>query len=217
MEWSKVVITGVVFFVLFTIGASSELIVKYTWFRDYLIKRFGQKGAYRVSYIFTTIVSLPCILFLLYAVKNLTPGSFDLPRYSVIIGGLLIGAGIWVIVYSLRFLKTFRWMGHNVFGVSSEKDGLVQEGIYKYIRHPTYLGAILIFYGIFFIIPWVIILIGVVSFHIYIVLIHSKVEEKELIRRFGDAYLEYMNQTSGFVPRPWRSVGGAKSASVHRG
>ncbi len=209
MDWMKIMFTGVVFFALFTAGASFELVVKYTRVRDYLVKRFGEKGAYNMSNVLITIACLPCFFFFLYAIKYLTPEVFNMPWFSFVIGVFLIVSGIWIIVYSLRFLKTFRWMGYNIFGFATEKDGLVKEGAYKYIRHPTYMAMILFCYGLFFIIPWVIILIVSISFHLYIVFIHSKVEERQLVQKFGDAYIEYMKQTSGFIPRPWRHVGGA--------
>ncbi|MBU7023755.1 MAG: isoprenylcysteine carboxylmethyltransferase family protein [Theionarchaea archaeon] len=209
MYWIRIVLTGVVFFALFVIGASFELVVKYTRVRDYLVKRFGEKGAYNMSNVLITIACLPCFFFLLYAVKHLTPEVLNMPRGSIVVGTLLIAAGVGIIIYSLRFLKAFRWMGHNIFGFAKEKDGLVNDGPYKYIRHPTYLAMILFCYGIFFIIPWIIILIICISFHVYIVFIHSKVEERQLIQKFGPVYAEYMKQTSGFVPRPWKHVGGA--------
>lgn len=207
MDMLKVVVVGIVFFVLFTAGASFEAVVKYTQVKDYFVKRFGQKGAYNVFNILIIIACLPCFIFFVYAFKYIVPEMFTLPRYSLAIGAALMIAGGWIYFYNMRFLKSFRWMGRNVFGVAKEKDEMITEGAYKYIRHPTYLGCILLFYGVFFFIPWIIILVMCISFHGYMVFIHSRIEERELMEKFGDEYRAYMKRTPGFIPRPWKLGG----------
>ena len=208
MDILKVVVAGIVFFVLFTIGASFETVVKYTRVKDYFINRFGEKGAYNVFNVLIVMACLPCFVFFVYAVKEYVPDMVSLPRYTTTVGAVIMATGALIYFYNMRFLKSFRWMGRNVFGVAEEKDVMITEGAYKYIRHPTYLGCIVLFYGIFFIIPWVMVLIMCISFHLYMVFIHSRIEERELLEKFGDKYSAYMEKTPGFIPRPWKYRGG---------
>jgi protein-S-isoprenylcysteine O-methyltransferase Ste14 len=76
---------------------------------------------------------------------------------------------------------------------------LVTTGLYRYIRHPMY-GSLLIFgFGIFLkSISWrsfiLLIIIAVALF------ITCKVEEKEMKKKFGDEYREYMKRTKMWVP-----------------
>ena len=76
---------------------------------------------------------------------------------------------------------------------------LVKDGLYRYVRHPIYLGVLLgaiavpvyttSFLGFLFA------LMGIPLF-IY----RMGVEEKMLIEEYGDEYLEYMKATSKLIP-----------------
>jgi protein-S-isoprenylcysteine O-methyltransferase Ste14 len=76
---------------------------------------------------------------------------------------------------------------------------LVTSGIYRYIRHPLYGSLILLALGAFLkdISPISIALILVAS--ILSVAI-AKVEEKEDVRKFGERYLSYTQNTKMFIP-----------------
>ncbi|MGQ9479266.1 MAG: methyltransferase family protein [Thermoproteota archaeon] len=77
---------------------------------------------------------------------------------------------------------------------------LVTYGIYRHIRHPGYLGEMLMYISI----P-----ISLHSFYGFLimmliiptVLYRVKVEEKTLVERFRDRYREYMKRTKRFIPR----------------
>jgi protein-S-isoprenylcysteine O-methyltransferase Ste14 len=79
---------------------------------------------------------------------------------------------------------------------------LVEDGIYRYIRHPLYLSLLLLGWGIFFKqLSWPGFLLGMgASFFLWLT---ALVEEKENIRYFGEAYLEYMKKTRMFIPFIW--------------
>lgn len=81
-----------------------------------------------------------------------------------------------------------------------ENHKLIVKGIYKLIRHPSYLGQILIFLGsglafsnwislIFLVIP---ILISTIY--------RIKIEEKVLIEHFSDEYINYTNNSKRLIP-----------------
>jgi protein-S-isoprenylcysteine O-methyltransferase Ste14 len=76
---------------------------------------------------------------------------------------------------------------------------LVTWGPYKYIRHPSYSGYFLMFIGLFM--AWsnllaVMLLLGIPGY----VRISQK-EERMLVLRFGDAYVEYQKKTGRFLPQ----------------
>lgn len=76
---------------------------------------------------------------------------------------------------------------------------LVEDGIYKYIRHPQYTGFFLII--IAFLIQWPTISTLIMT-PVLIVLYNtlSRKEEQKMLELFGDKYRQYMNNTARFFP-----------------
>ena len=101
--------------------------------------------------------------------------------------------------------------GHRmVFGEEREGPEIFQDGVFGIVRHPIYLGAILAYLGLTLLTLslaalalWVIILV----FYMTI----SRFEEKLLVERFGEAYLEYMERVPMLIP----VIGKGKAAGSH--
>lgn len=76
---------------------------------------------------------------------------------------------------------------------------LVEEGLFRYVRHPMYSSLLFLGWGAFLkhISPLNIALISLVSI---LLLAVAKVEEQENIRFFGPVYVEYMQRTRLFIP-----------------
>jgi len=78
---------------------------------------------------------------------------------------------------------------------------LIETGLYKYIRHPGYLGQLIIFLGISTSLSnWLSILLMMVSVltgYLY----RIKTEEKFLIEQMGDQYLAYQKRTKKLIPK----------------
>lgn len=90
-----------------------------------------------------------------------------------------------------------------VFGEKRDKPQVIRKGVFKIIRHPIYLGAILLYLGLIILtlslaslLVWILIIV----FYIFI----SKYEEKLLIKEFGDDYKQYMNDVPMLIPRLFR-------------
>lgn len=76
---------------------------------------------------------------------------------------------------------------------------LVKDGIYKHVRHPAYLGNFLFWLGTPLLFSswydfWVMLLL------IPCFLYRISVEERMLVERFGDEYLEYMKHSKALIP-----------------
>ena len=76
---------------------------------------------------------------------------------------------------------------------------VVEEGLYRYIRHPMYSSLLFLGWGAFLkhVTPVNSGLIVVVSVFIIAV---AKVEERENVRFFGAAYVDYKQRTRMFIP-----------------
>ena len=78
---------------------------------------------------------------------------------------------------------------------------LIENGIYKYIRHPIYTGIILAFFGFAFISDSGFrLLISTVLFLLFY--FKTIYEEKRLIEMFPD-YSQYRNRSGRFFPKFW--------------
>jgi protein-S-isoprenylcysteine O-methyltransferase Ste14 len=76
---------------------------------------------------------------------------------------------------------------------------LIKSGIYHHIRHPLYCSLLLLGTGIMFKDPGLLqIIAGAVN--IIALFFTAKIEEKEMIERFGDQYADYMKETKMFIP-----------------
>ena len=76
---------------------------------------------------------------------------------------------------------------------------LVKSGIYGLIRHPLYLSLFLLGSGVMMKDPGVpAIALGVIN--LIAVYFTARIEEKEMIAKFGDPYGEYIKETKMFIP-----------------
>jgi protein-S-isoprenylcysteine O-methyltransferase Ste14 len=76
---------------------------------------------------------------------------------------------------------------------------LVKESLFKYIRHPLYLSLFLLGTGVMIKDPGPAqIVFGFVN--LVALYITARMEEKEMITRFGKEYQEYMKETKMFIP-----------------
>ncbi|MBV1932244.1 MAG: isoprenylcysteine carboxylmethyltransferase family protein [Porticoccaceae bacterium] len=76
---------------------------------------------------------------------------------------------------------------------------IVEDGLYRFIRHPMYASLLLLAWGAFFkhVTPLTISLVLAVS---ALLTLTAKVEEKENILFFGEAYRDYAKRTRMFIP-----------------
>ena len=79
-----------------------------------------------------------------------------------------------------------------------QRGRLVTTGLYKYMRHPMYTFAMLVL--ICSPIMTANLLYSIIIFALYF-WIGSYFEEKNLIKRFGQDYIEYQNKVPRFIPR----------------
>ncbi len=76
---------------------------------------------------------------------------------------------------------------------------LVKSGIYRYIRHPLYLSVFLLGTGVMLkdVHP---LQLGLGIINLIAVYITARIEEKEMVARFGDEYRTYIKETKMFLP-----------------
>jgi protein-S-isoprenylcysteine O-methyltransferase Ste14 len=111
-------------------------------------------------------------------------------------GIILIIIGLIIRVTSIMTLK--RQFTYTVTKIENHQ--LIEKGLYNTIRHPGYLGQLIIFTGIATTLSnWLSILCMIVPVLLgYIYRMH--VEEKFLIEQMGQKYLDYQKRTKRLIP-----------------
>jgi protein-S-isoprenylcysteine O-methyltransferase Ste14 len=112
-----------------------------------------------------------------------------------IISWIFLFGSLYIAIAGFILLKKLGKPGVNFEDTSV----LVKEGLYKYIRHPLYLSLFLFGSGVVLKDPVSLqIILGVIN--ALAVYFTSKIEEREMIARFGDPYKQYINETKMFIP-----------------
>ena len=112
------------------------------------------------------------------------------------IGMTLIVIGFIVRIHSILTLKQF----FTYFISKVENHKIIETGLYKFIRHPGYLGQLIIFIGISISISnWLSILFMMIPVTLGF-LYRIKVEEKFMVEQLGEDYLNYQERTNRIIP-----------------
>lgn len=77
---------------------------------------------------------------------------------------------------------------------------LVKEGPYAYIRHPMYVGYVLLFFSTFLFTGWWVFFVLGELIMLSLLVWRLKIEEKLLEERFGDEYRDYSRRVKRFIP-----------------
>jgi protein-S-isoprenylcysteine O-methyltransferase Ste14 len=110
-------------------------------------------------------------------------GPFHLLSFAFIGGGFVLIANSWRVLYEAQ-----------------RRGALATTGPYAHVRHPQYVGFILVMFG--FLLQWPTLLTLVmfpVLVWMYVRLARS--EEREAEAEFGETYARYAERVPGFIPR----------------
>ena len=110
-------------------------------------------------------------------------GPFHLLSFAFIGGGFVAISAGWKVLYEAQRRRT-----------------LATTGIYSYVRHPQYVGFILVMFG--FLLQWPTLLtLAMFPVLVFMYVRLARIEEHEALQEFGDEYRAYMVRVPGFIPR----------------
>jgi methanethiol S-methyltransferase len=149
--------------------------------------------AYRIMYNLFNLSALVAILCL----HDRTGSSLLFPGnlLSAISGVLIIMFGLVLMVFAAREYHLPSFLGFK----KETNMPLHVKGLHKYMRHPLYSGTLLFFIGVCIAFPfyknWYLLLLLIVYLFIGMWL-----EEKKLVRVFGEEYKNYMKHVKRLIP-----------------
>ncbi len=111
---------------------------------------------------------------------------FHLASYALIVGGFWLIAAAWKVLFAAQ-----------------KQDGLATSGPYARVRHPQYLGFILIMVG--FLLQWP--TFATLAMFPLLLVVYRRLaarEERDVRAQFGTAYDAYAAATPRFLPHPRR-------------
>jgi protein-S-isoprenylcysteine O-methyltransferase len=123
-------------------------------------------------------------------------GALPDPGVLQWIGLGMIVAGIAIRLIAIRTLRRFFTVDVAVLA----DHRLIRHGLYRYVRHPAYTGALLSFYGLAVALanPWaaLVIVVPITAAFAY----RMRIEEAVLRGAFPDEYPEYERTTARLIP-----------------
>jgi protein-S-isoprenylcysteine O-methyltransferase Ste14 len=140
--------------------------------------------------------SILCVMAFVVAPGLVRWAQVDLPPAVRLAAAPVIVAAI------ALFLLVFRHLGTNITATSAtrEKHELVTSGPYRFVRHPFYVSAFLLYAGCAVLAAnWFLAVMGAGA--LTVLALRTGREERNLVAKFGDRYRDYQRRTGRFLPR----------------
>ena len=171
-------------------------------------RSFGAFSAFLVA-LFAEMYGFPLTIYLLSGWLSSRYPGLDLFSHQ--------SGHLWNTILGLKgdphfseihlFSETLIWAGFIVIGAAwkvlykaQRSHQIATSGLYAHLRHPQYVGFIMVLVG--FLIQWPT-LVTLLMFPVLVVMYVrlAKREEGEARAEFGDAYAQYAASTPAFIPR----------------
>jgi len=152
--------------------------------------------AERADWVFVISATLVFVLALLVTAWDFIQIQKMIYRFGMVnaVGLVLFLIGVVIRIVGKRTLGKYYSYGLRTL----PNHRLIKHGIYRHVRHPISLAAIIYSVGIplFLSLSGFLLMLGLIPLILY----RIKIEEKMLIDKFGDEYREYMKKTKKLIP-----------------
>jgi protein-S-isoprenylcysteine O-methyltransferase Ste14 len=156
------------------------------------ISKSGDKGS-----IWLLTISISMGYWLSFMIAATKTGRIYHWNTLFVIGSVLALTGLIIRVTSILQLK--QQFTYTVTKIENHE--LIETGLYRIIRHPGYLGQLIIFLGISTCLSnWLSILLMIIPVLLGY-LNRMNVEEKFMVEQMGQKYLDYQKRTKRLIPK----------------
>ena len=114
----------------------------------------------------------------------------------IILGIVLVVIGWFLRAQSIMKLKDFFTMEIN----ANENQEIINTGMYRYIRHPSYLGILLMFTGFPLIAGAIYVALSLLIISTIVIIYRMNIEEELLLEKTPNSYSNYMKTTFRLLP-----------------
>jgi protein-S-isoprenylcysteine O-methyltransferase Ste14 len=169
---------------LYILGAGTLFIILFSWFLSIKYKRYHGIARF---FAFESVFILVMLNYKVWFRSPFSPGQ--------IVSWFFLTLSAWIAVSGYLTLKRKGKPEINFENTSV----LVKSNLYKYIRHPLYLSIFLFGTGVLLKNPGKYqLVLGIVN--LLSIWFTARMEENEMIARFGQEYRDYMQETRMFIP-----------------
>lgn len=196
----------------------SHFLLFFTWLAYYLlhsllavegVKRFirDRAGAfyrtYRLLYNVFSICAFAAILWWHFAIDAIWIFPESNATWWL---GIAVGlSGTFVLTHAFFSINLRDFIGLSQLSGQSDliartgEKRLIRTGFYRYVRHPFYLGTLLIFFGV---VIFTARLDALVLFFATVVYLPVGIllEERKLVKEFGSDYIKYRSEVKAVIP-----------------
>lgn len=150
---------------------------------------------YRIFYNLTAVILLVGIAGLFLTITQTL--LLILPAWLRIMTLIVSGLGLLVVALAMRNYNLREFAGLETQDLA--QNDLQIKGLNSWVRHPLYLGILIMVWGLFLSFATDLILATAVISSLYIP-VGIYFEEKKLIAEFGEAYLQYRKEVKMLIP-----------------
>jgi protein-S-isoprenylcysteine O-methyltransferase Ste14 len=169
-----------------------EMLISFIQRRKSIIIKSEDKGS-----IWFLFICIGLGYWLSFSLKSIRIGRIDNWNTFFIIGTILA-----IICLIVRITSIMTLREHFTYTVTKiENYELIEKGLYKIIRHPGYLGQLIIFLGISISLSNWLSIISLIVPVIIGFIYRINIEEKFMLKQMGTKYKDYQARTNKLIPK----------------
>jgi len=158
-------------------------------------RRLGERTSYVLLWLLILSIAMVLFLFRHQALALHAPVSF----WHVYTGGLLLLVGLVMRLRIKQDLPVKGLIGAAEIQGSQDPGTLVTSGLYARLRHPRYVQMFLVLLGYALITNYFAIYV-IWLLYLPVILVVITLEERELLKRYGESYREYRRRVPMLIP-----------------
>ncbi len=164
-----------------------------------VITRFVPEDLERSTYVLMTCLVLTWIYLAWIPMPTVVWQAEGGAAYALL-GVFLAGAGL--VLWSTFMISHWQLFGlsqawHGLRGTVPAQEAFSEPSMYKYTRHPMYLGVLMVLWATPVMTAGHLLLAAIWSVYVFVGIGY---EERDLLEQFGDSYREYMARVPQLLP-----------------